>query len=55
MVGSFQKDGEGWEEGLTPKHIKGPDVFVEVVKRLNREHLFFVFFLAQPVVMLSKG
>jgi glycosyltransferase involved in cell wall biosynthesis len=27
-VGSFQKDGVGWEEGLEPKLIKGPDLLV---------------------------
>jgi glycosyltransferase involved in cell wall biosynthesis len=35
-VGSFQKDGEGWDAGDTPKLIKGPDVFLEVVKKLSR-------------------
>ena len=35
VVGSFQKDGEGWGEGLTPKLIKGPDVFVEAVSILK--------------------
>lgn len=34
-IGSFQKDGEGWGEGSTPKFIKGPDVFVEVVEHLS--------------------
>lgn len=37
MVGSFQKDGVGWEDGLEPKLIKGPDVFVETMKRLKKE------------------
>ena len=35
VIGSFQKDGVGWGEGLTPKLIKGPDVFVEVVSALK--------------------
>ncbi len=34
IIGSFQKDGEGWGEGLIPKMIKGPDVFVKVVREL---------------------
>jgi glycosyltransferase involved in cell wall biosynthesis len=33
LVGSFQKDGVGWGEGLEPKLVKGPDVFVSVVER----------------------
>ena len=41
-VGSFQKDGVGWGEGLEPKRIKGPDVFVEAVARLARELPVFV-------------
>lgn len=35
VVGSFQKDGVGWGEGLEPKSIKGPDVFVDVAARLR--------------------
>ena len=41
-IGSFQKDGEGWGEGLTPKLIKGPDVFVEAVTRLATMYPVFV-------------
>ncbi len=37
VIGSFQKDGVGWEEGLEPKLIKGPDVFLDVVERISRE------------------
>ena len=35
VVGSFQKDGTGWGEGLEPKWIKGPDVLVDVFARLR--------------------
>jgi glycosyltransferase involved in cell wall biosynthesis len=28
VVGSFQKDGVGWGEGLEPKLVKGPDVLL---------------------------
>jgi glycosyltransferase involved in cell wall biosynthesis len=31
VVGSFQKDGVGWGEGLEPKLIKGPDVLVDAL------------------------
>ena len=37
VIGSFQKDGVGWDEGMEPKLIKGPDVFVETVKRLKKD------------------
>ena len=36
-VGSFQKDGVGWGEGLEPKLIKGPDVFVAAMDSLFRK------------------
>ena len=29
VVGSFQKDGVGWGDGLEPKLIKGPDVLLD--------------------------
>ena len=35
VVGSFQKDGVGWGEGLEPKLIKGPDVLVAAAERLR--------------------
>ena len=37
VVGSFQKDGVGWGDGMEPKLIKGPDIFVETMKRLKKD------------------
>lgn len=34
VIGSFQKDGDGWGEGLNPKRIKGPDVFCDVMEQI---------------------
>jgi glycosyltransferase involved in cell wall biosynthesis len=34
VIGSFQKDGTGWGDGMDPKLIKGPDVFCDVVRQL---------------------
>lgn len=42
VIGSFQKDGEGWEEGNKPKLIKGPDVFCDVVEKLSQKYDIFV-------------
>lgn len=36
IVGSFQKDGAGWGEGLEPKPIKGPDLFVDAMIELAK-------------------
>lgn len=38
VIGSFQKDGEGWGLGLKPKLIKGPDVLVETAFELAKHH-----------------
>ncbi len=35
IIGSFQKDGEGWGRGLEPKLIKGPDIFVKTMIHLK--------------------
>ena len=35
VIGSFQKDGVGWGEGLEPKHVKGPDVFLQAMAALR--------------------
>lgn len=37
VIGSFQKDGVGWGDGMEPKLIKGPDVFLGAVERMRRE------------------
>jgi len=42
VVGSFQKDGNGWGEGLEPKPVKGPDVFCDVVDKLKQRYDLFV-------------
>ena len=42
VIGSFQKDGNGWGEGLEPKMIKGPDVLVNVAKELAKHVPVFV-------------
>jgi glycosyltransferase involved in cell wall biosynthesis len=42
VIGSFQKDGEGWGKGETPKVIKGPDIFCDVAERLAQKTKLFV-------------
>ncbi|MFA5210879.1 MAG: glycosyltransferase family 4 protein [Patescibacteria group bacterium] len=37
IIGSFQKDGQGWGEGLKPKLEKGPDIFCDVVEKIAKE------------------
>lgn len=41
-IGSFQKDGVGWGDGMEPKLIKGPDLFVEAVSMLKGDVPVFV-------------
>jgi glycosyltransferase involved in cell wall biosynthesis len=48
VVGSFQKDGVGWGEGLEPKLIKGPDVLLDVAGRLRERVSELVFLLTGP-------
>jgi len=48
VVGSFQKDGEGWGDGVEPKLIKGPDIFVETVALLARKIPELFVLLAGP-------
>ena len=47
VIGSFQKDGTGWGEGLNPKFIKGPDLFVSTLKLLTDK--------GYPVLALLTG
>lgn len=38
VIGSFQKDGEGWKEGNDPKLIKGPDILVNVLNQISKSY-----------------
>ena len=48
VVGSFQKDGVGWGDGLEPKLIKGPDVLLTVAERLRERVPQLAFLLTGP-------
>ncbi|HCD36243.1 MAG TPA: glycosyl transferase family 1 [Chlorobium sp.] len=37
VIGSFQKDGNGWGEGLEPKLVKGPDIFLQTLEILKAD------------------
>ena len=41
-IGSFQKDGVGWGQGMEPKLVKGPDIFTAAAARLARDFPVFV-------------
>lgn len=43
VVGSFQKDGQGWGDGMEPKRIKGPDVLVQAAAELAKDFPVTVF------------
>lgn len=47
-IGSFHKDGEGWEEGLKPKLIKGPDILMDVLARLKKGYPNIFVLLSGP-------
>lgn len=38
VIGSFQKDGNGWGEGNDPKLIKGPDVFCDAIEKIAEKY-----------------
>jgi glycosyltransferase involved in cell wall biosynthesis len=48
VVGSFQKDGVGWGDGVEPKLIKGPDVLVATLERVHRAVPELVVLLTGP-------
>jgi glycosyltransferase involved in cell wall biosynthesis len=55
VVGSFQKDGEGWGEGMVPKLIKGPDAFVEAVRRLAKDLPIFALITGPARGYVKQG
>lgn len=47
-IGSFQKDGEGWGDGVNPKLIKGPDIFLDVIAILANRYPNLMILLTGP-------
>ena len=45
IIGSFQKDGQGWNDGSEPKYVKAPDVLVDVLHAMNFESPEKIFVL----------
>lgn len=54
-IGSFQKDGVGWSDGLEPKMIKGPDIFLEAVDKIRREVPVYVLLTGPARGYVKKG
>lgn len=54
-IGSFQKDGVGWADGLTPKLIKGPDIFLKVIERLHQHYNLFVLLTGPARGYVKQG
>ena len=48
LIGSFQKDGDGWGDGNVPKLIKGPDLFLKAIKILKEKHQEIEVLLTGP-------
>ena len=38
VIGCFQKDGNGWQQGAEPKLIKGPDILVDALAQLHARY-----------------
>lgn len=55
IIGSFQKDGNGFGEGLIPKHVKGPDVFLAVIEKLAQKHDIFVLLTGPARGYMKRG
>ena len=54
-IGSFQKDGDGWGEGNSPKMIKGPDIFLDVLAKLVKHAPLFVLLSAPARGYVKRG
>ena len=55
IIGSFQKDGVGWEEGNEPKLIKGPDIFIKSVEKIKRYYDPFIILTGPSRGFVKKG
>jgi len=54
-IGSFQKDGVGWGDGMEPKLIKGPDTFLKIIERLAGDYRLFVLLTGPARGYVKRG
>lgn len=54
-IGSLHKDGVGMAEGLEPKLIKGPDIFLRVIEIANKKQPVFVLLSAPARGYVKRG
>jgi glycosyltransferase involved in cell wall biosynthesis len=54
-IGSFQKDGVGWADGLEPKLIKGPDLLLDAVGKLARHFPLHVLLTGPARGYVKRG
>lgn len=47
VIGSFQKDSNGWDEkkDSSPKWVKNPQAFIEVIKRIHQQYYKKIYVL----------
>ena len=55
VIGSFQKDGDGWGAGDVPKLIKGPDLFLAAIEKLAKDIPVFVLLGGPARGYVRKG
>lgn len=55
VIGSFQKDGQGWGDGMNPKMIKGPDVFLETIARVKDSYNIVVLLTGPARGYIKSG
>ena len=48
IIGSFQKDSNGWTNSKEPKLVKGPDIFIDTIKILKEKIKELFVILAGP-------
>lgn len=56
IIGSFQKDGVGWNGGNEPKLIKGPDILINSIKQIyEKKKEIFVLLLGPSRNYVKKN
>lgn len=55
VVGSFQKDGVGWGEGMEPKMVKGPDIFLNCLDLIKGDLKLFVLLTGPARGYIKSG
>ena len=55
IIGSFHKDGDGFGEGMSPKYLKAPEIFLKSIELTKNKDKLFILLTGPARGFMKKG